>query len=94
MISSVGTSVDPSKTVSVRGRCIVHDDRDTRDWMLSEHARAVRKDDEEGAMAFLALLDSPGRVVIELKPDDELNFDSKKMWARQTEAAPPGWLDH
>ena len=92
MISSVGTSIGPGKTVSVRGRCIVHDDRETRDWMLPELARAIRKDDEAGAAAFLALLDSPGRVVIELKPDYELNFDSKKMWARKPDAAPPGQI--
>ena len=45
-------------------------------------------------LAFLALLDSPGRVVLELKPDYELNFDSKKMWARKPDAAPPGRFDH
>jgi hypothetical protein len=33
-------------------------------------------------------------VVIELKPDYELNFDSKKMWARKPDAAPPGRFDH
>jgi hypothetical protein len=62
--------------------------------MLPELARAIRKDDEVGAQAFLQLLDSPGRVVIELKPDYELNFDSKKMWARKPDAAPPGRFDH
>ena len=34
MISSVGTDIGPGKTVSLRGPCIVHDDRATRDWML------------------------------------------------------------
>ncbi len=92
MISSVGTDIGPGKTVSLRGPCIVHDDRATRDWMLPELANAVRPDNPAGAAAFLEHLDSPGRIVIEVKPEYKLDFDSKKMWKDRPDAAPPGRL--
>jgi hypothetical protein len=92
MISSVGTAIGPGKTVSMRGPCRVHHDAETKAWMLPELARAVRRDNPEGAASFLELLDSPGRVVLELEPEYELSFDSRRMWQRRPDAAPPGRL--
>lgn len=91
-VTSKGTSLGTGKTVTVRGPCVVHDDRATLDWMLAELARAVRPDSAEGAAAFLDHLDTPNRVVLELTPEYKLDFDSSKMWQHRPDAAPPGRL--
>jgi hypothetical protein len=91
-VSSKGTSLGTGKTVSVRGPCVVHDDRATLDWMLPGLARALRPDSEEGATAMLDHLATPNRVVLELTPEYQLDFDSRKMWTHRPDAAPPGRL--
>ena len=62
------------------------------DWMLPELAKVLRPDSEEGAAAMLEHLDTPNRVVLELTPEYQLTFDSKKMWTHRPAAAPPGRL--
>ena len=45
-INSTGTSLGTGKTITYKGSCIVHDDRDTKDWFYPEFARHLRPDDE------------------------------------------------
>jgi hypothetical protein len=73
------------KTVSYKGECVIHEDRDVKDWFYPEFSRHVRGDTPE-AKAFEKFLDSPDRVVIEFTPDYKLGFDSVLMWARSPEA--------
>lgn len=92
VVTSKGTPLGTGKTASFRGPCTVHDDRAMLDWMLPELAKVLRPDSEEGAAAMLSHLDTPNRVVLELRPDFRLDFDSRKMWERRPDAAPPGRL--
>ena len=92
VVTSKGTSLGTGKTLSVRGTCTVHADRTMLDWMLPELAKVLRPDSEEGAAAMLEHLDTPNRVVLELTPEYQLTFDSKKMWTHRPAAAPPGRL--
>ncbi len=92
VVTSKGTSLGTGKTASFRGRCTVHDDRSMLDWMLPELARVLRPDSEEGAAAMLEHLDTPNRVVLQLTPEYQLDFDSRKMWVQKPDAAPPGRL--
>ena len=86
-INSTGTSLGTGKTVTYKGACVVHDDRETKDWFYPEFARHLRPDDEVAASTFQRFLDSPHRVIIEFTPDDKLGFDSALMWARSPEVA-------
>jgi hypothetical protein len=67
--------------VTYKGNCVVHDERETKDWFYPEFARFLRPAPEE-AQVFETFLDSPGRVIIEFVPDYKLSFDSALMWTR------------
>ena len=40
------------KTVTYKGSCIVHDDRETKDWFYPEFSHSLRPDDDRGAATF------------------------------------------
>jgi general stress protein 26 len=84
-INSTGSSLGGGKTVTYKGSCIVHTDRETKDWFYPEFARSLRPDDEVAASTFQKFLDSPHRVIIEFTPDYSLSFDAALMWKRSPE---------
>lgn len=85
-VNSTGTDMGTGKTVSYKGTCTVHTDREVKDWFYRDFADHIRPNDEAAARAFEKFLDSPARVVIEFEPDYKLSFDSELMWARSPEA--------
>ena len=85
-ITSSGTKLGTGKTVTYKGDCIVHKDREVLDWFFYAFASDRRKD-PEGVQAYIDHLDSPGRVVIEFVPDWTLSFDSEVLWERAPKAA-------
>lgn len=81
-INSTGTKMGAGKTVTYKGSCVIHDDRETKDWFYPEFSRYLMPHDEVAARNFQHFLDSPHRVIIEFTPDDKLSFDADLMWAR------------
>jgi nitroimidazol reductase NimA-like FMN-containing flavoprotein (pyridoxamine 5'-phosphate oxidase superfamily) len=86
-ISSLGSAVTTRKSLTYKGRCIVHDDDDTKTWFYGELAAAVRPGDPDAQAAFAAHLDSPRRVVLEVVPEARIGFDSTRMWRDTPDAA-------
>jgi hypothetical protein len=84
-INSTGTRMGGGKTVTYKGTCVIHDDRETKDWFYPEFAHRLRADNAAAAEAFRTFLDSPHRVIIEFTPDYSLSFDAALMWARSPE---------
>jgi general stress protein 26 len=80
-ISSRGTNIGISQAITYKGTAIVHDDAATKAWMYPVLAAKVRPGDATKQQAFVAHLDSPGRVVIEIVPDVRIGFDSEAMFA-------------
>lgn len=89
-ITSKGSGITPSRSLSYKCLGTVHDDDATRSWFVPEFARMLRPESEERAASFAAHLDSPGRVVLELRPLVRIGFDSAKMWQAAPSAAPGG----
>jgi len=87
-ITSKGSVIKERQSLTYKCEAIVHKDRETLDRILPEFADAMRPGEPEKAAAFLAMLDSPERVVFELIPQTRIGFDSAKMWA-VSEAARP-----
>jgi len=81
-INSTGSRLGGGKTLTYKGTCTIHDDRETKDWFYPEFARHLRPGSEEAASTFQTFLDSPHRVIIEFVPDYTLSFDGALMWAR------------
>lgn len=80
IITSKGTSLGPSKSLTVKGQVKFHEDRTTKDWFYPAFAGKLRAD-PEAAKKFQDMLDSPIRLIIELVPEKFISFDGIKMFA-------------
>ena len=85
-ITSRGTDIGTSQSVTYKGDTTVLDDDETKAWFYPALAARVRPGDDAAQAAFVDHLDSPGRVVIRLVPDARIGFDSEKMF----EGSPAG----
>ena len=80
VVTSTGTDMGPGKTITIKGHCIIHEDRETKDWFYPKFARHLRPE-EAAAQAFQDMLDSPLRVVLEIVPEKFITYDGAKMRA-------------
>ena len=79
-ISSRGTDIGISQSVTYKGIAKLHDDDETKAWFYPALAQSVRPNSESQAESFADHLDSPGRVVIEIEPTKRIGFDSEAMF--------------
>lgn len=77
-VTSTGSSMGPNKTVTYKGMCTVHDDRETKDWFYPALAAALN-DDESRREQWVKFLDSPRRVILEVEPTKRIAYDGAKM---------------
>ena len=68
VITSKGTSLDAGKSITIKGRAKIHDDRELKEWFYPEFASVLRSTPEE-VKAFEDMLDSALRIVIEVVPE-------------------------
>ena len=80
VLTSTGTELGPGKTVTLKGRCTVHEDRETKDWFYPAFSRHLYPKPED-ATSFHKMLDSPLRVVLEVVPEKYITYDGAKMFA-------------
>jgi general stress protein 26 len=85
IVSSAGSPVGGARTVTAKGRCTIHADRETKDWYY--RALAERLFPEPGPLrdAFMKNLDIPSRVVLEVVPEKYITCDAAKMMAESLE---------
>ncbi len=79
-ISSRGTDIGISQSVTYKGTAVIHEDEATKSWFYPALAAFVRPGDDTKQQAFVDHLDSPGRVVIEVTPTKRIGFDSEAMF--------------
>ena len=80
-VSSRGTDIGVSQSLTYKGTAIVHEDEQIAEWFYPALAARVRPGDLEKQAAFVKHLDTPGRVIIEVEPDTRIGFDSEAMFA-------------
>ena len=80
-VSSRGTNIGISRSVTYKCRAILHDDEATKKWYYPALAAKLRPGNRSQQEAFIAHLSSPGRVVIEIVPDKRIGFDTEAMFA-------------
>jgi general stress protein 26 len=81
IVSSEGTSLGPDKTVTMKTLATVHDDRDVKDWFYPALATKLTRGHPEATEGFRQMLDSPNRVVIELRPVKFISYDGALLQA-------------
>lgn len=86
-ITSRGTDIGISQAVTYKGTAEVLDDPELLAWFYPLLAAKVRPGIPEAQAAFVAHLDSPGRVLIRIAPDARIGFDSEAMFANSPAGA-------
>ncbi len=77
VITSAGTGLPGRRMLALRGVAVAHRDRATLDWFLPRFAARLAPADPA---AFARLLDSPNRVVLEVRPVAvAASHDSRRM---------------
>jgi general stress protein 26 len=79
-VSSRGTDIGVSQAVTYKGDAVIHDDEATKAWFYPALAARVRPESAERQQAFVHHLDTPGRVVIEIRPTARIGFDAEQMF--------------
>ena len=69
----------PAGAITIKGRAVIHEGREVKDWFYPEFASKGM--DADAAKAFAERLDSPLRVVIEVVPEKGITFDAAKFGA-------------
>jgi general stress protein 26 len=80
-ITSRGTDIGVSQSLTYKGDATVFDDAATKAWFYPALAAKVRPESQDRQDAFVHHLDTPGRVIIEIRPTDRIGFDSEAMFA-------------
>jgi nitroimidazol reductase NimA-like FMN-containing flavoprotein (pyridoxamine 5'-phosphate oxidase superfamily) len=86
-VSSLGSGITTRKSLTYKGRCVIHEDEETKAWFYPALSAAVRPGDSKAQAAFARHLDSPRRVVLEVIPEGRIGFDSTQMWRDTPDAA-------
>lgn len=79
--TSTGTELGPGKTVTVKGKAIVHEDPELKTWFYKIFSDHLNPTDPAASEAFQQMLNSPLRIVIEIVPEKFITYDGVKMMA-------------
>lgn len=85
VISSAGVDDEVSQSITFKGRAILHQDQQTKDWFYPDFARHSRNP-APTPEDFIAFLDTPARVIIEVVPEMAITFDGGVMRDTTSEA--------
>lgn len=85
VISTTGIDDDVSQSITFKGHAILHKDQTTKDWFYPDFARHA-KSPAPTPETFVAFLDTPARIIIEVVPDKTITFDGGVMRDTTTEA--------
>lgn len=80
VMTSTGTKLGTGKSLTIKGSCVIHEEREVKDWFYREFAMHLYGN-EKLAKPFEEMLDSPLRVVLEVVPEKMIDYDGAKMFA-------------
>jgi general stress protein 26 len=83
VVTSTGTKLGGGKSATAKGRCVVHEDRETKDWFYPAFSAHLYAGNTDAADEFCKFLDSPLRVVLEVVPEKWIVYDGVKMFKDQ-----------
>jgi general stress protein 26 len=79
VITSTGTEMGRGRAITIKGKCVIHEDEETKSWFYPAFSDHLRSDDEKAARDFEAMLNSPLRVILEIVPEKFVTYDGSKM---------------
>jgi len=75
VVSGMGNEIGAERSVSIKRRVKILDDRATKDWFYAAIAAKENPDNPDMAQVFVNLLDSPNRVILEHEPIKFISYD-------------------
>ena len=90
VISSMGTDMGPGKTVTYKGKVIIHEDQETKDWFYPAMAEVISPYPAPTVEAAIKHLDTPLRVILELVPEKAIKFDGDRISQASYDGKVPG----
>ena len=75
---SAATASSMSGAATLKGRARFHEDDETKAWFYAALAKKVSPDSKDGEDAFVALIDTPLRVILEITPQKWITYDGEK----------------
>lgn len=85
VISSAGTDIDVSQSITYKGHAVLHTDQETKDWFYPDFARHANSPAPTPEI-FMQLLDTDERIIIEVVPEKTIKFDGAIMRDKTSEA--------
>ena len=85
VISSAGTDIDVSQSITFKGHAILHTDQETKDWFYPDFARHTTSPAPTPDL-FVQFLDTDDRIIIEVVPEKTIKFDGGLMRDKTEEA--------
>ena len=85
VISSAGTDIDVSQSITFKGHAILHTDQETKDWFYPDFARHTTSPAPTPDL-FVQFLDTDDRIIIEVIPEKTIKFDGGLMRDKTEEA--------
>ena len=79
VVSGAGNEVGAERSVSIKTRVTLHEDRATKDWFYPAIAAKENPGNPDMAAALVNLLDSPNRVILEHVPVKFISYDGIAM---------------
>jgi general stress protein 26 len=77
VVSNAGTRLEGRRMLAIRGTCHLHRDAETKAWFFPRFAAKLAPG---GEAKFIQLMDSPKRVIFEVRPIAvPLSHDSRRM---------------
>ena len=89
-ITSKGVDHAAGRSLTLKGRCEVLNDRATIDWFLPELAQRLRPGDAAAQRLFVQLNDTPNRRVLKVTPLERIGYDGQKMRRATADAVASG----
>jgi Pyridoxamine 5'-phosphate oxidase len=78
-----GAADSHNKALNYKGRCILHDDAETKAWFYPALSRAINVDAPERMERFAELLDTARRIIFEIVPEFRIGYDGAKLRAAE-----------
>ena len=79
VIVSGQAASNASLAVTIKGRCQIHHDAQTKQWFFDQLTKMAFADNEGARQSMMKLLASPDRVVLSITAEKRFSYDGAKM---------------
>lgn len=81
VVSGKGSKTGDTRCVSMRGRCEIFRNAETRDWFFPRFAKRVLNNSRIGSRMMAASMNNDANCVLKFTPEKVIPFDARSMMA-------------